>query len=506
MRYHLVPLGCQMNISDSERLRAVLESLGYVRTESEEDADLLGIVACSVRQKSIDKVYSRIHKWNTWKKSRQLITFVSGCILPADHDKFLDRFDLVFPITGLPHLPELLQGYGMVTEASIRAAEIGAGRESAREPAEVIPREALDDSKRGYWRIPPDYASDFEAYVPIQNGCDKFCAFCAVPYTRGREVSRPSGEILAEVERLVTEGYKSITLLGQNVNSYGLDRANRKSGAEITFPGLLRRIGEIGRSSGRRFWTYFTSPHPHDMSGELIDTIAEYEVLGRQIHLPIQSGDDEVLRRMNRGYGIDEYRSIVRAIRSRMPEASLFTDVIVGFTGETEEQFEATRRAMEEFRYNMAYVAAYSPRPGAASARWDDDVPQAEKLRRLHDLGTVLQRTSGEYNRALVGAEVSVLVDGIDRKPGYLTGKTEGRLIVRFPSTSGDLIGEFVTVRIETAAALSMEGTLLAVEPDTLAESRLQRERSREAFRAAQAGHAMTMADRGETGDKQRPA
>ncbi|MFP4432256.1 MAG: tRNA (N6-isopentenyl adenosine(37)-C2)-methylthiotransferase MiaB [Spirochaetaceae bacterium] len=446
MKYHLVQLGCQMNLSDSERIRTVLEELGFEATDREEEANLLGIVACSVRQKAIDKVYSRIHKWNSWKNSRNLFTFVSGCILPADREKFLDRFDLLFGINELPELPEMIRQFGVVTPLSD-------GRPV--EPRATTSRPG--DPATDYWRVRPTYGSGFESYVPIQNGCDKMCTFCAVPFTRGREVSRPSAEILAEVRSLVEKGYKSITLLGQNVNSYGLDRRS----SEITFPELLRRVGEIGRQSGQEFWIYFTSPHPKDMTDEVLEVIAAYDCLARQIHLPIQSGDDKVLIRMNRNYHLGEYRRVVESIRRILPEATLFTDIIVGFSGETEEQFENTRRAMEEFRYNMAYIAMYSPRPGAASARWEDDVDHAEKRRRLAVLTNVLQRYSSEYNRRLVGTTHRLLVDGEDRKPGYLSGKSEGRLIVRFPNADKRLVGHFVDVRITGSATLSLEGELV---------------------------------------------
>ena len=539
MRYHIVPLGCQMNQSDTERIRAVLESLGYVGTDVEEEADLLGVVACSVRQKAIDKVYSRIHKWNDWKKERGIMTFVSGCILPADREKFVDRFDLLFTINELPELPEMMEQNGIVTPASLRAADQRAGRREAAEyvapasehgavppaiaardsarsadtvfgesdsrdatraktatdartvsstatiPIPIISAASKADSAKGYWKIAPDYTSSFEAFVPIQNGCDKFCTFCAVPYTRGREVSRPSEEILAEVESLVRQGYRSITLLGQNVNSYGLDRQSTREGSEIGFADLLRGIGKIGAQTDKRFWTYFTSPHPHDMSDDVIDVIAEYDVLARQIHLPIQSGDDKVLIRMNRNYRLSRYRKVVEKIRSTIPEASLFTDIIVGFTGETDEQFEGTREAMREFQYNMAYIAMYSPRPGAKSARWEDDVPHSEKRRRLHELSSELQRTSSVYNVALVGQEMSILVDGTDRKTGHLSGKTEGKLIVRFASDDRSLIGSFATVRITSASALSLEGDLIAPEPDTLSEASERTQRSRLAAREA---------------------
>lgn len=434
-----------MNQSDAERIRTVIEELGYERTEVEEEADLLGLVACSVRQKAIDRVYSRVAKWNEWKRKRPITTFASGCILPADRDKFADRFDLLFSISELPTLPQMIRQHGVVTAADTSFGRVGGD---------------------AHWGVAPRHESAFEAFVPIQNGCDKFCTFCAVPFTRGREISRASDEVLTEVERLVDAGYKSITLLGQNVNSYGTDRSSR--GAERSFAELLAGVGEIGERVGARrgeeapFWLYFTSPHPRDMGDDVIDTIARYPVLAKQIHLPLQSGDDKVLLRMNRGYHFQQYRRVVAKIRDTLPTATLFTDIIVGFTGETEDQFERTRAAMIEFEYDMAYIAIYSPRPGAKSARWEDDVPHEEKRRRLHELSSVLQESSLARNRALVGTTITVLVDGTDRKPGYLSAKSEGKLIVRFRGEE-NLIGRFVKVQITNAATLSMEGELVGV-------------------------------------------
>ncbi len=441
MTYHLLHLGCQMNQSDAERVSSVLENLGYSATDNEEEADLLGVVACSVRQKAIDRVYARISAWNSWKNARNILTFVTGCILPADREKLVSLFDLLFDITELPRLPDLIRQYGVMTP-------IGA--------ATVIPQRSLEDAEKGYWWIPARHSSTFEAYVPIQNGCDKFCTFCAVPYTRGKEVSRPSTDIIAEVRDLVERGFASITLLGQNVNSYGLDRP----GEELRFAELLRAIGEMGEKSDREFWVYFTSPHPRDMTDEVLRVIASYRCLAKQIHLPLQSGDDKVLLRMNRTYEVDQYRRIVRAIRHILPRATLFTDIIVGFSGETEEQFESTRRAMEEFSYNMAYIAEYSPRPGAASYRWTDDVPPAEKNRRLHVLNDQLQKGALVRHRAMIGSVVRVLVAGRDRKEGFLAGRTEGRLPLRFPSEDDGLIGKFVDVRVTSVAPLSLQGEL----------------------------------------------
>jgi tRNA-2-methylthio-N6-dimethylallyladenosine synthase len=443
MKYHLITLGCQMNMSDSERVRTIIETqTGYQWTDNEEEANLLGILACSVRQKAIDKVYSRIQRWNKWKNRKSLITFISGCILPDDMQKFLKLFDIIFRMSELEALPDMIRQYGVVTPASLVNDLSG------------MPKNESIDS---FWNVTPHYSSDFEAFIPIQNGCDKFCTFCAVPYTRGREVSRPSEEIISEVERLVHEGYKSITLLGQNVNSYGLD----KKGEEITFPELLRRIGQKGDESGKEFWVYFTSPHPRDMTDEVIEVIAEYDCLAKQIHLPIQSGDDKVLIRMNRKHSVDKYREIVATIRRLIPQATLFTDIIVGFTGETDEQFEHTRRIMDEFSYNMAYIAQYSQRPGAASSRWIDDVPKEVKRTRYHQLSNDLRRHAARHNRSMVGKIYRVLVTGSDRKEGYLSALTEGKIVCRFQSDDKHLIGNFVDLKISSSTDFSVEGILI---------------------------------------------
>jgi tRNA-2-methylthio-N6-dimethylallyladenosine synthase len=432
-----------MNLSDSERVISVLDEAGYTWTDNEEEAGLIGILACSVRQKAIDKVYSRIHKWNKWKNHKNLVTFISGCILPSDHEKFLKLFDITFQMKDLPQLPEMISRYGITTPAHLKPG--------------IDP---YNKNIEEFWNVKPSYQSEFEAYIPIQNGCDKFCTFCAVPFTRGREVSRPSKDILAEVALLVSQGYKSITLLGQNVNSYGLD----KKGEEITFPELLQQVGELGNRMNKEFWVYFTSPHPRDMRDEVFEVIARYPVLAKQIHLPMQSGDDKVLIRMNRKHNMERYRSIVQTIRRILPQATLFTDIIVGFTGETEEQFENTRKAMEEFQFNMAYTAIYSPRPGAASHRWADDVPQEIKKERLHALTEELRKHNRIFNQHIVGKTVRVLVRGADRKDGFLSALTEGKLIVRFPAENEDLTGHFADVRITSASDFSLEGELVKVE------------------------------------------
>ena len=443
MKCCLVTLGCQMNQSDSERIRSVIEGMGYTLTSLEEEADLIGVVACSVRQKAIDKVYSKIQKWNQWKNDRPLVTFVSGCILPTDEVKFLKLFDLVFRMNELPDLPIALQQCGVTTEFSSRHL--------------LDPLERKDE-RTDFWQVDPTYSSDFEAFVPIQNGCDKFCSFCAVPYTRGREVSRASSDILIEVQKLVERGVKSITLLGQNVNSYGLD----KKGEELSFAQLLEKVGEIGKHTGKEFWVYFTSPHPRDMTRDVIETIAQYDCLAKQIHLPVQSGDEKMLRRMNRNHSIEAYRQIVSDIRELLPTATIFTDIIVGFSGETEEQLDASAQLMEEVGFNMAYIAKYSPRVGARAARWEDDVSPQQKSERLAKLSDILKCTSLAHNERMVGRTFRVLVERTDKRMvGALAARTEGKLPVRILDAGEELIGTFQNVEITSTAALSLAGRLV---------------------------------------------
>ena len=439
MTFRVIALGCQMNLSDSERIASVLHGAGYTEAEDEQQADLLGVIACSVRQKAIDRIYSKIHEWNRWKNTRPLLTFVSGCILPEDERKFLKLFDLVFRIDDLPDLPEMVRTYGV---------PLG-------EPTRSVTLQHAD----AFWGITPRYQSTFAAHVPIQNGCDKFCTFCAVPYTRGREVSRPVADILSEVSSLVANGYRTINLLGQNVNSYGLGQHDPRGMAFPSFAELLDEVGTVADATPEPVWVYFTSPHPSDMTSDVLDAIAEHPSLAKQIHLPLQSGDDKVLIRMNRNYRLADYRSIVAEIRTRLPTATLFTDLIVGFCGETDDQFAATRSAMEEFHYNMAFIATYSPRPGAAAARWHDDVAPAEKKRRLHDLSAVLQRTALAHNAALVGTTVDVLVEAEDRQPGMVLGRTEGRIPVRLAG-GADTVGTMLRATVTHARSLSLAAAL----------------------------------------------
>lgn len=427
MKYFLLPLGCATNKSDTERIAGVLESLGYTPADSEEDAQFIGIVACSIRQSAIDRVHGKIHNWNKRKKTEQLVTMLSGCILPEDEKKFLKKFDLVVRLDDIPQLPNMLKEYGVV-------------------------------APQGFWDINPKRRSSFKALVPIQNGCDKFCTYCAVPYTRGREVSRPSDDIINTVKELVNDGVKQITLLGQNVNSYGLD----KPGEERTFAELLEEIGKVCDAADHRVWVHYTSPHPRDMNEEVYEVQAKYESLAEYLNLPLQAGDNDVLKKMNRRYTVEHYMEKLDMARKHMPNITVSTDIIVGFCGETEEQFERTKAALKRGKYDLAFIAQYSPRPGAvAEKRFEDTVEKSEKKRRDVELTDVLRETALENNKKMVGQTIPVLVEAESRKNGKLLARTEGLKSVEFEYPDNSLIGEFVDVKIVDCDAWRFYGELV---------------------------------------------
>ncbi len=322
--YHIITYGCQANLADSERIEGKLKSLGYAKAEQEEDADLIVLNGCSVRKSAIDRLYSKINQFSLPRPAGQgkKKIILAGCILDSDKKKLRDKIDEIW------HPDE-------------------------------------------YFDLKPVYSSPHSAYVPIMTGCDNFCSYCAVPYTRGRERSRPAKEIIEEIEELVKNGYKEIWLLGQTVNSY-------REG-EMTFSLLLREVNAIHGD----FKIYFMSSHPKDFSDDLIKTISQCEKVSKEIHLAVQSGDNEILKRMNRNYTIEEYGQLIAKIREAIPEAKISTDVIVGFPGETEEQFQNTVRFFKETAFEKAYVCKYSSRPGTLAAKtMKDDVSVEEKKRR----------------------------------------------------------------------------------------------------------------------------
>ncbi len=419
-KYFIISYGCQMNKSDAERIASVLQSLGYKESKKEEEADILIALACSVRQSAVDRVYARIRKWNEFKKRKPVIIVLSGCLLSEDRKRLAEKVDILFDICDLYKLPKLL---------SNRFKE-------------------LPDPD--YFHIHPSYSTNFQAYVPIMTGCNNFCSYCVVPFTRGRERSRPKNEIIEEVKQLVKKGYKEITLLGQNVNSY-------KSGS-VRFPDLLKLINKIEGN----FWIRFLTSHPKDMGDDLIEAVAILSKVTEYIHLPVQSGDDEILKKMNRGYKVKDYLDLVKKIRKKIKGVAISTDIIVGFPGETRKQFLNTKKLMEKVKFDMAYIARYSERPQTAAAKLEDNVSPQEKKRREKILTNVLKKTALFNNKKYLGKVVEVLIDSEGK--GFFQGKTRTFKNVRFKKEArNSLLGKFVKVKIKKAAFWGLEGELIDI-------------------------------------------
>ncbi|MFA5127350.1 MAG: tRNA (N6-isopentenyl adenosine(37)-C2)-methylthiotransferase MiaB [Patescibacteria group bacterium] len=437
-KFHLIVFGCQMNTSDAERLATVLKKIGYTETQNEKEADLIGLVACSVRQAAVDRIYGKLREWQLIKKKRSLITLLSGCVLPQDKKKLADKFDIFVDINHLENLTKNLK---------------------------VIDQQRRLNDYFDFFAIDPSYSSKYRAYVPIMTGCNKFCTYCAVPYTRGREVSRPSQKIIAEVKNLLSKGYKEIILLGQNVNSYGLDlssetprlsRAARSAVSrgkeEIKFPELLKKVDALGKN----FWLKFLTSHPYDMSDELIQAMASAKNLNHYLHFPVQSGSDEILQKMNRHYSIAHYKKLIKKIRQAIPDIAISTDIIVGFPTETEAQFKQTLKLVKEVNYNTAYFAQYSPRSGTTSAKlYKDDVPKAVKKRRWQELNKLIGQQSLAFNKKLVGQTELVLMD--ENKKGKLANYTTVNIVSKKTLN----VGTFVKVKITKALNWGVEADLV---------------------------------------------
>ena len=416
MKYYLEVFGCQMNISDSERISAVLEQMKYKKTSDINEADLIVVVMCSVRQSAVDRVHGLIEKFRKLQtKNYKLKTILTGCILKRDRKKFLNGFDYVVDIREIKKLPKI----------------IGISK--------II-------SSQNYLDITPKYSSKFSASVPIMTGCNNFCAYCVVPYAREREISRPAKNIISEIKNLIKNGYKEIWLLGQNVNSYKDKNTN--------FPGLLKMINKIPGN----FWIRFTSSHPKDFNEELIDTMAIGGKITPYLNLPIQSGDDKVLKSMNRHYTVKEYKEKIRKLRERIPNICLSTDIIVGFPGETKKQFENTAKLFRDIKYDMAYINKYSTRAGTAAAKLKDNVSWAEKKRREKVLTQILKQTALEKIKKFLGKQTTVLIDS--NKGDDWFGRNEQYKNVQVKSKK-NLLGKFVKTEIIEAGAWSLKGKLI---------------------------------------------
>jgi len=421
-----------MNVRDSEAMAGLLAQLGYAATDDPAEADVIILNTCTVREGAEDRAYGRLGELRALKRRRPgLLLGVAGCLVQQERERVLARapwLDLVFGVHNIHRLPELLR------EA----------RDGCMPVYEVWDR---SDRDRPLSVLPAHRTGGVRGFVNIIHGCNKFCTFCIVPYVRGRERSVPPADVVAEVRGLAAQGVREVTLLGQNVDSYGHDLTPRRDLAA-----LLELVHEVDGIERLRF----TTSHPRDMTRRLIATVARLPKVCEHIHLPVQAGDDEILRRMHRAYTAAQYRETADAVRAEMPRASLTTDIIVGFPGETEEAFERTLRFAEDVRFDAVNTAMYSPREGTPAAAYPDQVADEDKRRRLAALNRMQERIAAEINTALIGATQDVLVEEPGRKGGML-GRTRTNKIVTFDGAA-DLIGRTVPVEIVEAGSWVLRG------------------------------------------------
>ncbi len=429
---YLETYGCQMNVADSEVVLSVLNSAGYNRTTELEKADVVLVNTCAVRENAEQRIYGRLGDFKHYKKSNPaLVIGVLGCMaerLRKDLIESESYVDLVVGPDEYRRLPELVEG----ALAGDRGIAVRLSRV-----------ENYDD-------IIPLRTDGLSAWISVMRGCDKFCTFCVVPYTRGRERSRSLKSVVQEVEQLSARGFREVTLLGQNVNSYHDDREG------LDFADLLAAVARVDRSIRVRF----TTSHPQDMSAKLIRTIAHHENICNFIHLPVQSGSDRVLKLMNRTYDTRHYLNLVDSIRETIPQASLSTDFIAGFPTETEEDHRMTLDLIRRVGYDGAFTFKYSPRENTKAWHMGDDVPEAVKIRRLNEIIDLQREISNRKNQEMVGQTVEILVEGESKKSdGHLSGRTDTNKTVVFPRSDAR-VGEYVSVVIERANSATLFGTM----------------------------------------------
>jgi tRNA-2-methylthio-N6-dimethylallyladenosine synthase len=437
LKYHIVTYGCQMNVHDSEKLAGMLYEIGYEETDNQQEADLVLFNTCCVRENAELRVYGNVGALKVCKQANpNMIIGVCGCMMQQKEvsDYIVKKFpfvDMVFGTHNLHRFPSLLL---QALDSNQTVVEI------------------LDSEGAVVEHVPTRRALGVSAWVTIMYGCDNFCSYCIVPYVRGRERSRRPDDILEEIGNLAKEGYKEITLLGQNVNSYGKDLEQN-----YLFHDLLRDIDKLKGIERIRFMT----SHPKDLSDDLIRAMAECKKVCEHLHLPIQAGSNRVLHAMNRKYTRETYLELAAKIRKAIPDIALTTDIIVGFPGETEEEFQETLDMLRQVRYDSAYTFMYSPRTGTPAAKKKEQLSQEEKKDRLARLNAVQNEISKERNLKYEGRVLEVLVEGPSKnKQDVLTGRTRSNKTVNFKG-SMELVGQLVNVRIVEAHSWSLEGEVL---------------------------------------------
>ena len=428
--------GCQLNVSDGEKIKGILKEIGFSFTDNPEDSDIIILNTCAVRESAEDRVFGIIGSMKKLKAEKpDLIIGVSGCMTAQEKNlerikKSYPQVDMVLGTSAINSLPGLIYEHLNSNRFAYdisEYADFSCRAEQVRE-------------------------SSFKASVPIMFGCNNFCTYCIVPYVRGRERSRNSQDIIDEVTALVNQGYKEIMLLGQNVNSYGKDLEN-----DMTFPELLREINKIEGD----FIIRFMSSHPKDATKELLDTILECDKVAKHLHLPVQSGSNSILRAMNRNYTVEKYLETVKYLRERYKDFSLTTDIIVGFPNETDEEFQDTVRLIKQVEYDNIYSFIYSKRSGTKASEISDTIPEEVKSRRMRELLEVQREISDRHYKRFVGKTMRVLADGKSRKhEGFLTGKSNEFIIAEFKGDES-LIGSFVNIKVTDSMNWAVTGEII---------------------------------------------
>ncbi|WNO11771.1 tRNA (N6-isopentenyl adenosine(37)-C2)-methylthiotransferase MiaB [Teredinibacter sp. KSP-S5-2] len=434
--------GCQMNEYDSARMRDLLgASHDMVATENPDEADVLLVNTCSIREKAQEKLFHQLGRWKNLKeKNPDLIIGVGGCVASQEGEAIAKRapfVDLIFGPQTLHRLPEMM--------------------ETPRDNGAVVVDISFPEIEK-FDRLPEPEADGATAFVSVMEGCSKYCTFCVVPYTRGEEVSRPAADVIREVEQLAAQGVREINLLGQNVNAYRDPNAETRDLAE-----LITMVAEVDGIDRIRY----TTSHPVEFTDSLINVYAEVPELVSHLHLPVQSGSDRILMAMKRGHTAIEYKSKLRKLKALRPDISFSSDFIIGFPGETEQDFEATMKLIQDIGFDTSFSFIYSQRPGTPAADLPDDTPMEVKKQRLQILQTRILQQAQDISRKMVGNTEKVLVTGYSKKdPGQLSGRTENNRVVNFRCDQPELIGKFADILIEEALPNSLRGVLLGSELD----------------------------------------
>jgi tRNA-i(6)A37 thiotransferase enzyme miaB len=433
----VITYGCQMNVNESAKMKQILQTMGYEIIEDIDDSDLVFLNTCTVREGAAVKVYGKLGDLKRLKeqKNGKMIIGVTGCLAQEVRDEFIKKtpyVDLVLGNQNIGRIPDIIE------------------RIEKGEDVHVVMVEDEDELPQ---RVDADFGDDIVASISITYGCNNYCTFCIVPYVRGMERSVPLHEIVKDVKKYTEKGYREILFLGQNVNSYGSDLADDTD----NFAKLLRESAKIEGD----FWIKYVSPHPKDFTDEVIEAIADNSKIARMLHLPLQSGSTKILNAMNRGYTKEEFITLAKKIKEKIPDIGLTTDIIVGFPGETEEDFQDTMDVVNEVGFENAFMFMYSKRSGTPAATMEEQVDEQVKSERLQQLMRLQNYKAKEESQKYLGKTVKVLVEGPSRKnPEMLTGRTSTHKIVLFKSPGIDLKGKFVNTKIYEAKTWTLYGEL----------------------------------------------